>query len=174
MSEPESRRNRLVLITIGAVVVLAVVGVVVYLLTQPDSDEASNPDVPTISDEAPPPSPQSPPSVSDPPAGNATGEVTAPPPPDDDQQAAARTVAEDAIDAINTQNVDAMSQLACDPDSVGQAEDLTPGVTARLRENPTINGDEATVQLELLIEGIEPTVVDLTLEKRQDGSWCVP
>ncbi|MCT2583602.1 hypothetical protein [Actinophytocola gossypii] len=173
-TDPETGRNRLVLITIGAVVVLTVVGVVVYLLTQSDSDEASNPEVPTISGEAPPPPEQAPPSVSDPPAGNATGAVTAPPPPDDDQQAAARTVAEDAINAINTQDVDAMSELACDPDSVGQAEDLTPGVTAALRDNPTIDGDEATVPLELRIEGIEPTFVDLTLEKRQDGSWCVP
>ncbi|HEX2131425.1 MAG TPA: hypothetical protein VHH15_07670 [Actinophytocola sp.] len=172
MTEQTGRR-RMVTITVGAVVVLAVVGVVVYLLTRPDSEEATGPDVPTISNEAPPSDPPPAPSVSNPPAGKATGEVSVPPPADD-EQAAARTVAEDAIDAINTQNLDAMTELACDPNAVGQAEDLTSGVTATLRENPTINGDEAKVQLELDIEGLEPQVVDLTLEKRQDGSWCVP
>lgn len=172
-------RNRNVLIVVASVVVLAaVIGLVVYLVTKPDpgNEEADGPDVPTISGQAPPTSASAP---APPSGGVATGAastgVSGPPPARDDEVAAARTVVEDAISAINTQDVGAMAKLACDPGSVGQPEDVQAGVTAELTGNPRVEGDKATAQVRLTIEGAgEPTVVPLPLEKRADGSWCVP
>lgn len=167
--------RRTVLITVGSIVVLAVVGLVVYLLVRPDGEDEAAPDVPTVSGEAPPEttSAQAPPSA---PVSSGGGEVTAPPPPPADEQvAAARTVVDDAISAINSQDVAAMALLACDPAAVGQPEDLQAGITAVLAENPEITGDKATAQVQLSIEGGgAPTVVPLPLEKRADGTWCVP
>lgn len=176
-TEPAGR-NRTVLIVAGSVVVLAVIGLVVFLLTRPDGEEeTAEPDVPAISGQGQPTTSAS---VPAPPSGGvATGAastgVPGPPPPPDDEVAAARTVVEDAISAINSQNVDAMAQLACDPAAVGQPEDVQPGVTAELVENPQVDGDKATAQVRLTIEGAgEPTVVPLPLERRADGTWCVP
>lgn len=170
-------RNRTVLVVVGTVAVLAVVGLVVFLVTRPaDDQDTAEPDVPTISGQAPTTSA----SVPAPPSGGvATGggstAVPGPPPPADREVASARTVIESAISAINTQNTDAMADLACDPASVGTPEDMTRGVTAELAENPKIEGDKATAQVRLTIEGGgEPTIVPLPLEKRPDGTWCVP
>lgn len=176
-SNEPSGRNRTVLVAVGAVVVLAVVGLVVFLLTRPDGEEeTAEPNVPSISGQAPPTSTSEP---APPSGGAATGEastdVPGPPPPENDEVAEARTVVEDALAAINTQNVEAMAQLACDPATVGQPEDVQPGVTAELVENPQVEGDKATARVRLTIEGAgEPTVVPLPLEKRADGTWCVP
>jgi hypothetical protein len=167
-------RNRTLLIVAGSVVVLAVIGLVVFLVTGSDSEESADPGVPTISGEAPPPA-SSQQTVPSEPVVSGSGEVPGPPPPENEEVAAARTTVEDAISAINTQNVDAMEQLACDPEAVGQPEDLQPGVTAVLTENPEVTGDKATAQVQLSIEGAtEPTVVPLPLERRDDGTWCVP
>jgi hypothetical protein len=172
-------KNRTVLVVVASVVVLAaVIGLVVYLVTRPDggASEAAEPNVPTISGAAPSRSV----SVPAPPSGGvATGAastgVPGPPPPPNNEVAKARTVVEDAISAINTQDVDAMAELACDPAAVGQPEDVQAGVTAELTENPQVDGDKATAQVRLTIEGAgEPTVVPLPLEKRADGTWCVP
>ncbi|GAB3443666.1 hypothetical protein GCM10027436_30930 [Actinophytocola sediminis] len=162
---------------IGAVVVLAAAGLTVFLLTRPaDEQDAAGPTVPTISGRVPATSASAP---APPSGGVATGggstAVPGPPPPADDQTAAARTVVEGAISAINTQDVASMAELACDPAAVGQPEDVQQGVTAELIENPKVEGDKATAQVRLTIEGAgEPQVVPLPLEKRADGTWCVP
>lgn len=168
------------LVTVSAVVLLVVAGLTVFLLTRPADDDqredTAEPNVPTISEQSETTSA----TVPAPPTGGvATGggetAVPGPPPPTDDQVASARTVVDNAIAAINAQDVEAMAALACDPAAVGQPEDVQPGVTAALAENPKIEGDKATAQVRLTIEGApEPTVVPLPLEKRADGSWCVP
>ncbi|MGH3881044.1 MAG: hypothetical protein ACRDSK_28810, partial [Actinophytocola sp.] len=87
--------------------------------------------------------------------------------------AAARTAAEQAATAISARDVDAMRKLSCDPSTVGSVEEFPPDATARLAEPPQITGDKATAQIELSIDGSEPTVVPLPMEKR-GGKWCVP
>lgn len=177
---PTTGRRRVVLVTAAAVALLVVAGLTVFLLTRPadeaPEDTAQDPPVPTISE----PPESTPVSVPAPPTGGvATGggatAVPGPPPPTDEQVASAREVIDQAIAAINSQDVAAMAALACDPAAVGQPEDVQPGVTAELAENPKIEGDKATAQVKLTIEGApEPTVVPLPLQKRDDGSWCVP
>jgi hypothetical protein len=172
-----NNRKRTVLVVAGSVVVLLVVGLVVFLLTRPaDEENTAEPDVPTISDQAPPTSASvpAPPSGGVATGGGSTG-VTGPPQPKEPEVAKARTVVDNAISAINSQNYEAMAKLACDPASVGQPEDAPRGVTAELAENPKIEGGKATAQIRLTIEGGgEPTVVPLPLERRADGTWCVP
>ncbi|MPZ79350.1 MAG: hypothetical protein GEV28_02725 [Actinophytocola sp.] len=166
--KPASRRGAVVAI-VAAVVVLAVVGLVVYLLVKPGDDDNADPNLPTITGSAPPSSEAPTPE----PGGEQPGPLTTPPPPADENVAAARTVAEEAAAAIESRDVSAMEELACDPSAVGTVEEFPPEATARLVENPQITGDKATAQVELTIAGSEPTVVPLPLEKR-GGKWCVP
>jgi hypothetical protein len=173
-AENAGDRKRTLMLVAGAVVVLAVVGLVVFLLVRPaPEEESADPGVPSISGEAPDGSVarNAPPSA---PVSSATVRVSAPPPPPDPVQAEVRTVVDDAIEAINTQDVTAMARLACDPETTGQPEDLLPGVNAVLTENPQVNGNTATAQVQLSIEGTTPTVVPIPLQKRADGTWCVP
>ncbi|HEY0448086.1 hypothetical protein [Actinophytocola sp.] len=168
--EDKASKRGAVVAVVGAVVVLAVVGLVVYLLVKPgDGSDNANPDLPTISDTAPPGSP----APTSEPGGKQPSTVVPVPPPADQNVAAARTVAEHAAAAIESRDISAMQQLACDPNAVGTVEEFPPDATARLVENPQISGNKATAQVELTIDGSEPTVVPLPLEKRGDG-WCVP
>jgi len=173
VAENGSGRRTTMLIVAIAAVVLAAIGVGIYLVaTSGEKDVADDPSQPTITGVKPaePPSskpPSEPPTVSSPPASKAT------PPPANNNVAAARTAAEQAATAINKRDVDAMRKLSCDPSTVGSVEEFPPRATARLTENPQITGDRATAQIELSIAGSEPTVVPLPMEKR-DGKWCVP
>jgi type IV secretory pathway VirB10-like protein len=170
--EPESGRRTMIMIVAAAVVVLVAIGVGVYLVaTSGEDDVAADPGTPTITGSAAPEPPASTPPPSEPPASPAPSK--APPPAPDKNVAAARTAAEQAADAINERDVDAMQQLSCDPAAVGSVEEFPPEATARLTENPQITGDKATAQIELSISGSEPTVVPLPMEKR-NGKWCVP
>jgi type IV secretory pathway VirB10-like protein len=170
-AEPEGGRRTMVLIVAAAVVVLIAIGVGIYLVaTSGEDDVAADPGTPTITDSPEPEAPASTPPPSEPPASPAP---TKTPPPPDKNVAAARTAAEQAADAINERDVDAMQQLSCDPAAGGSVEEFPPEATARLTENPQISGDKATAQIELSISGSEPTIVPLPMEKR-NGRWCVP
>lgn len=162
------QRSR-ILIMVAAVVVLAVLAVGIYLMTSVGEDDTANdPGQPTITDAAPPEKPADEPG-SEPPASS----PATPKKPTDPNVAEARGAAEQAATAINERDVDAMKKLSCDPSTVGSVDSFPPEATARLADNPKITGDKATAQLELSIQGSEPTVVPLPMEKR-DGKWCVP
>lgn len=169
-THPASRRW-IVVTVVAAVAVLAAVGVLVYLLTSGDDEDLADPDQPTITGSAPPTSPL-PTAPSEEPSTPLSTPTTQPPPANENV-AAARTVAERAAAAIQSRDVGAMEQLACDPNTVGTVEDFPPEASARLVGNPEITGDKATAQVELTIEGSQPTVVPLPLENH-DGTWCVP
>jgi type IV secretory pathway VirB10-like protein len=171
-----SRRSTL-LILAAAVVVLAAIGVGIYLVASSgDDDVANDPDQPTITDVKPSDQPSEPP-LSDPATPAASATLTGPtkrvPPPANPNVAAARTTAEQATTAINKRDVAAMKKLSCDPSTIGSVEAFPPEATARLAQNPQLTGDKATAQIELSISGSEPTTVPLQLEKR-GGKWCVP
>jgi hypothetical protein len=173
----EGGRRATILIVVAAAVVLAAIGVGIYLVaTSGGKDVAEDPAQPTITDPPQPqvptsrPEPSSPP-VSPPPPSSAS----APPPakPANKNVAAVRSAAEQAATAINKRDAAAMRQLSCDPAANGTVDAFPPGATARLTENPQITGNKATAQIELSIAGSEPAVVPLPLEKR-GGKWCVP
>jgi len=170
-TESTGRRGTIIVVAV-VVALLAAVGVVVYLMTSGDDEDLADPDPPTITGSAEPTSPL-PPAPSEEPSTPAPAPSKAPPPPGNKSVAAARTVAEQAAAAIEGRDVRAMERLACDPNAVGTVEDFPPDASARLVANPEITGDKATAQVELTIEGSEPTIVPLPLENR-GGTWCVP
>ena len=167
-------RRTTILIVAAAVLVLAAIGVGIYLVANSGDDAvADDPSQPTItgSTQPEPPSSAPPTEPSPPPSTPATS--AAPPPAPNKNVAAARTAAEQAASAISKRDVNAMRELSCDPSTVGSVEEFPPEATARLAEPPQITGDKATAQIELSIDGSEPTVVPLPMEKR-GGKWCVP
>jgi hypothetical protein len=162
-----------VLISVAAVVVLAVAGLVVYLLTSGDDSSGTagdRRDVPTITG-SPAPSGQETtnPPASAPPPGTATGAQEGPPA----QAGGAESVAQQAAAAISSADVSALTALACDPSSVGTEETFPADAKAEVVGEPKITGDTATVDLRLTIAGSEPTTVPMPLTKK-DGRWCVP
>ncbi|MGH3758878.1 hypothetical protein [Actinophytocola sp.] len=170
--QDKAGRRTSLMIVAAAVVVLAAIGVGIYLVAASgDEDVAGNPSQPTITGTPPPDTPSSTPPPSEPPASRPTS-AAAPPPPANENVAAARETAEQATTAINTRDVDTMRKLSCDPSTVGSVDSFPPRATARLAENPQITGDKATAQIELSIAGSEPTVVPVPMERR-DGRWCV-
>lgn len=173
-TEDGASRRSTVLIIAAAVVVLAAIGLGVYLIaTAGDEDAAENPDQPSITGSSQPEPPPVAPPPSDPPGPSSPTAKPGPPQPANENVAAARTTAEQAVSAINERNVAAMRKLSCDPSTIGSVDAFPPEATARLAENPQITGDNATAQLELSISGSEPTTVPLPME-RHGGTWCVP
>jgi type IV secretory pathway VirB10-like protein len=174
-AEDRARRRTTILIVAAAVVVLAAIGLGIYLVaTAGDENTADDPDQPSITGSSQPEPPPVSPPPSDPPAPSSpTAADSQPPPPANENVAAARTTAEQAASAINARDVDAMRKLSCDPSTIGSVDAFPPEATARLAENPQITGDKATAQLELSIQGSEPTLVPMPMEKR-GGKWCVP
>jgi hypothetical protein len=173
-ADEKAGRRTTILIVAAAVVVLAAIGVGIYLVATAGDSDVADPAAPTITDPSQPEPPPSTPPPSEPPPATTKPPATKTPPPAPDQNvAAARTAAEDAAAAINERDVSAMRQLSCDPSTVGSVEAFPPQATARLVENPEVTGNKATAQIELSISGSEPTVVPLPMEKR-GGKWCVP
>jgi type IV secretory pathway VirB10-like protein len=173
-AEEKVGRRTAILIVAAAVVVLAAIGVGIYLVATAGDSDVADPAAPTITDPSQPEPPPSTPPPSEPPVTTKPPATKTPPPPAADQNvAAARTAAEDAAAAINKRDVSAMRQLSCDPSTVGSVDAFPPQATARLVENPEVTGNKATAQIELSISGSEPTVVPLPMEKR-GGKWCVP
>lgn len=173
-TEDRAGRRNTILIVAAAVLVLAAIGLGIYLVaTSGDENVADDPDQPSITGSSQPEEPPASGPPSDPPAESSPADEPKPPPPANENVAAARTAAEQATTAINERDVAAMRKLSCDPSTVGSVEAFPPEATARLTANPQITGDKATAQVELSISGSEPTVVPLPMEKR-GGKWCVP
>jgi hypothetical protein len=171
--KPErSGRRSTMLIIAAAVVVLAAIGVGIYLIATSGDEGVADPAAPTITDPSQPEPPASTP-PSEPAASSVPPTRKTPPPAADKNVAAARVTAEQATTAINERDAAAMKQLSCDPGVDGSANVFPPEATARLAQNPEVTGNKATAQIELSISGSEPTVVPLPMEKR-DGRWCVP
>lgn len=162
----EKASKRRVLVIAGLVgVVLVVAGVLTLLLTGGDDNTADKPGEDTAGGQqttaTEPPTDQS---GTGAPAEPATAaEVTA-----------ARGVAEQAAAAFAAGDVAAMTQISCDPEGGGTPVDLGENTTAELVGDPELSGDTGEVQLRISVGGTEPTVVPLPLQKRADGTWCVP
>jgi type IV secretory pathway VirB10-like protein len=168
-------RRTTLLIVAAAVVVLAAIGVGIYLIAASGDTDVADPAPPTITESSQPEPPPSSEEVSGlPTPSSAEGTVSKAPKPSGNRNVvAARSTAEQAAQAINARDIDAMKQLSCDPSTVGSVEAFPPEATARLVENPQIEGNKATAQIELSIAGSEPTLVPLPME-RHNGKWCVP
>jgi hypothetical protein len=87
---------------------------------------------------------------------------------------AARGVAEQAAAAFAAGDVAAMTRISCDPEGGGTPVDIGENTTAELVGDPELSGDTGEIQLRISVGGTEPTVVPLPLQKRADGTWCVP
>jgi hypothetical protein len=166
-----------VLVSAAAVVVLALIGVAIYLLVSDDSsdDTAARP-VPTIEDSGsagtttstttPPAGPTS--SLTLPPSTGASTEVTA----GGADSGDAQSVAEQAASAISSADTSTLSQLSCDPSTAGDEDTFPAGAKAEVVGEPKISGDTATIDVKLTFDGAEPAVVPMPLTK-QDGRWCI-
>jgi hypothetical protein len=171
-TETPAGRNKVLLVSVAAVVVLVVAGVVVYLLTRGDDapdDAAQARDVPTITGSPAPTTPgETTPGASVAPPATATGVTGAP-----EEADAAETVAEDAAAAISSADVDALNRMSCDPSNPATEDTFPADAKAKVVGEPKITGDTATVDLELTIANSEPAVVPMPLTKK-DGRWCIP
>jgi hypothetical protein len=157
-------RRRVVVIAGILVVVLVVAGVLTLLLTGGDDDNAGE----------------------DTAGGNQ--QTTATDTPTEDQQetgapadpateaevTAAKGVAEQAAAAFAAGDVEAMTRISCEPADDETPVDVGENTTAELVGEPVLSGDTGEIQLRISVGGSEPTVVPLPLEKRADGTWCVP
>jgi hypothetical protein len=165
-------RNKVVLVSVAAVVVLVVAGVLVYLLTggddTPDNASQDGRDVPAITGSPAPTTPDETTGASVAPPATATGATGAP-----EEAAAAETVAEDAAAAISSADIDALNKMACDPSNPATEDTFPADAKARVVGEPKITGDTATIDLELTIANSEPAVVPMPLTKK-DGRWCIP
>lgn len=169
-SESGAGRSKVLIVSVVAVIVLVVAGVVIYLLTSGDDSDQATGDrgVPTITGSPAPttPDPTSAGATVAPPA-TATGVTGAP-----EEIQAAESVAKEAATAITGADVNALNKLSCDPS--GATEDTFPAdAKAEVVGEPKVTGDTATVDLKLTIGNSEPTTVPMPLTKK-DGRWCVP
>jgi hypothetical protein len=171
-AEPGGNRRTVLLVSAIAVVVLVVAGVLVYALTGNDSsDNANGPDVPSIADSGdrstsaqpgtptgsePPPIQQS---SAAPPAGGDAG--------------AAQSVAEQAASAITSADMNTLTALSCDPSSVGDEDTFPPDAKVEVVGEPQVNGDSASIDVQVTIGGQPPATVPMPLIK-QGGRWCIP
>lgn len=164
---PTGGGRGILIVSVAAVVVLIVAGVVVYLLTSGDdsSDNAAQArDVPTITGSPAPTTPADPTTsaASVAPPATVTGEVDA-----------AESLAKEAAAAISTSDVDTLNKLSCDPASPATEDTFPADAKAKVVGDPKIEGDTATVDIELTIANSDPTIVPMPLT-RQDGRWCIP
>lgn len=168
---PADGRNKVLIFSVAAVVVLVVAGIVVYLLTSGDSDDqADKPrDVPTITGSAAPTTAETTTTgASVAPPATATGVTGAP---EDVQDA--ESIADEVATAISSADVTTLNELSCDPGSAGTEESFPANAKAEVVGEPKITGDTATVDLKLTIGENEPATVPMPLTKK-DGRWCIP
>lgn len=173
--EAGAGRNKVLITSVVAVVVLVVAGIVIYLLTSGDDqdNQADQPrDVPTITGSpAPPATEKSTPGASVAPPATATGVTGAPEAPRDTQDVG--SVADQVATAISGADVSTLNELSCDPGSAGTEETFPADAKAEVVGEPKITGDTATVDLKLTIGQNEPATVPMPLTKK-DGRWCIP
>ncbi len=165
-------RNKVVLVSVAAVVVLVVAGVLVYLLTggddTPDNASQDGRDVPAITGSPAPTTPDETTGASVAPPATATGATGTP-----EEADAAGTVAEQAAAAISSADVNALNAMSCDPSNPATEDTFPADAKARVVGEPKITGDTATIDLELTIANSDPAVVPMPLTKK-DGRWCIP
>jgi hypothetical protein len=169
--KPADGRNKVLIFSVAAVVVLVVAGIVVYLLTSGDSEnQADKPkDVPTITGSAAPTTTKTTTTgASVAPPATATGVTGAP---EDVQDAG--SIAEEVATAISGADVSTLNELSCDPGSAGTEESFPADAKAEVVGEPKVTGDTATVDLKLTIGENEPATVPMPLTKK-DGRWCIP
>jgi len=170
--KPADGRNRVLIFSVAAVVVLVVAGIVVYLLTGSDPDEQADKgsDVPTITGSAAPTTTTETTTTgaSVAPPATATGVTGAP---EDVQDAG--SIADEVATAISSADVSTLNELSCTPGSAGTEESFPADAKAEVVGEPKVTGDTATVDLKLTIGGNEPATVPMPLTKK-DGRWCIP
>jgi hypothetical protein len=160
------RSRKVVIASVIALLLLAAVGVGVFLLTSDrDSPSASSETVGSSGSAEPAPPSSGTPAPGQPPASPGPG--SGPP----DEVANAKQVAEQAITAINAHDAEAMTKLSCDPEAIGPAETLPPESRVELVAAPDLTGDAGTAELKLIF-GDQSTSLPLPLRK-QNGAWCV-
>lgn len=156
-------RRRVVVIVVAIVAVLAVAGVVTFLLTRGDDEQdAAGGDQQTT---------QTTTSGAEPPPRDT--EAAAEPATEEDVTAA-RGIAEQAVEALGSGDLEAMNRVSCEPAGADTPVEIGENTTAEIVGEPELSGDTGVVELRISIGGSEPTVVPLPLEKRDDGTWCVP
>jgi len=168
--EPKAGRQGVVYATIAGVMVLAVVGVAIYLLTS--GDDSPTPAADQDRQTSQPVSP----TQSQPTTPSETGIAPGEPPPSGGDEAAVAEIADvatQAATAISNADIALINQLSCDPSANGTEAQFPPDAKAEVAGPPEVTGDTATVQLKLTIGDSEPTTVPMPLTK-QDGRWCVP
>lgn len=171
---PADGRNKVLIFSVAAVVVLVVAGIVVYLLTSGDPEnQAGEPkDVPTITGSAAPTTPKTTTTgASVAPPATATGVTGATGAPSDVQDAG--SIAEEVATAISGADVSTLNELSCEPGSAGTEESFPADAKAEVVGEPKVTGDTATVDLKLTIGDNEPATVPMPLTKK-DGRWCIP
>ncbi len=159
-------RRTIVIVAAAALLVLAGAGVGIFALTRGDGSTPAA-GAPGASTSA---SAQSTPSAGAPASGPAPSGPN-PAPANPAEVGNANAVAQKAIDAINTHDVESLKKISCDPESTGPAEETLPDAKVELVSPPELTGDTATVQLKLTI-GDQSTTTPLPLRK-QNGTWCV-
>jgi hypothetical protein len=160
-------RRTIVIVAAVAVLVLAGAGVGIFALTRGGDGSPAAGNAPGASTSAAPSTPPAGATTSGPePSQPNSGPVANPA-----EVGNANAVAQKAIDAINTHDVESLKKISCDPGSTGPADETLPDAKVELVSPPELTGDTATVQLKLTI-GDQSTTTPLPLRK-QNGTWCV-
>lgn len=169
VTESGSSGRKVLLFSVAAVVVVAVAGLVGYLLTRDDSPETTaGPSVPTI--EGPSAPGGSAPGGSTPEGTPEQSASLAPTAGDTDE---AQSVAEQAATALSSADADTLIELSCDPSAATSDDTLPEDATVEVVGEPVIDGDTAKVTVRVTVPGVEPAEVPMPLIK-QDGRWCIP
>lgn len=108
----------------------------------------------------------------------ASAEPSSPAPPptpgqgaDTPETGAVREVAEQAVQAINSHDPEAMRKISCDQAAEPAIDNTLPEARVELVSTPELAGDTATVELKLII-GDQSVVTPMPLRK-QNGTWCL-
>lgn len=156
---PTLNRRKIAIIAAIAVLLLGGIGTAVYFLTKGD-------DQPAASQGAAGPAG---------PAADAkqSGSTPAAAPPAAGQNPAevgnAKQVAEQAVQAFNAHDLQAMKKISCDPNAV--PDNLLPETKVELAAEPELTGDTGSVELKVIM-GDQSTTTPLPLRKH-NGVWCV-
>jgi hypothetical protein len=152
-------RRRIAIIAAIAVLVLAGIGTTVFFLTNGDDKPSANSSGAGPAGTAPDGKP----------SGSTLAAPQAPGPGAAAEKGNAKQIAEQAVKAYNTHDLQAMKKISCDPAAVPDA--LLPETKVELAAEPELTGDTGTVELKVIL-GDQETTTPLPLRK-QNGIWCV-
>lgn len=160
-AEPAKKLSgrRIAIIAAIAVLVLGGIGAGVYFLTKGDDKPASQSSPGKQADPAPNGQQSgSTPTSAAAPGGSASGDA-----------GSAKQVAEQAIQAFNSRDAQAMKKISCDPEAI--LDNLPAEARVELAGNPELTGGNGSVEIKLII-GDQSTTTPLPLRKN-NGVWCV-